>query len=160
MTWSTPDEQRMWMILARVPQKWIPVLREELAQGIHLEKHPARRAATKWLSLGRAKGRFSSTGYAASGARRSPPGLPLLLNRIPPSPAPGADVVRLGTSGHGCDGDTTRGAEFCPQLGLGDIRLRQHAGGMPRDRHPRQRDIAEFFVLIRQFGALDLLMRA
>ena len=38
--------------------------------------------------------------------------------------------------------------------------LRQHAGGAPRDRRARQRDIGEFLVLERQLGALDLLVRA
>src|SRR5713226_145 len=41
---------------------------------------------------------------------------------------------------------------------LGDIRLRQHAGGMRRDRRARQRHIAELFVLIGKFCGFELFM--
>src|SRR5438876_6811585 len=41
---------------------------------------------------------------------------------------------------------------------LGDNRLRNHAGGMPRGRPARQRHIAEFFVLKGKFCGFELLM--
>ena len=58
------------------------------------------------------------------------------------------------------DFEAVRRAELCRHLDLADVGLRQHAGRALRDRRARQRDIGEFFVLERQFGALDLLVRA
>src|SRR3982074_3108021 len=90
----------------------------------------------------------------------APAKLAFLHHGVAPSPAPGAGVVRLGAAGYFCDDETIRCAEFRCYFDLSDIRLRQHAGGMLRNRRARQRDIDEFLVLEWKLCALDLSVRA
>src|SRR5436309_1058555 len=82
------------------------------------------------------------------------------IHRIPPPPAPGAGIVRLGAAGRLYQSETIRGTELCGYFDLGGDRLRQHPRTSRCTRRARQRDIGEFFVLERQFDALDLFMRA
>lgn len=87
-------------------------------------------------------------------------GLVFRHHGVAPAPAPGAGVIRFGAAGHFCDDESIRRAEFGRHLDLADDGLRQHAGGTCRDWGPRQRHIAEFFVLEGKLGFLDPLVRA
>ena len=52
------------------------------------------------------------------------------------------------------------GAKFCRHFDLGGDGLRQHPGGMQRDRGAGQREIAELLVLERKLDFLDLFVGA
>ena len=82
------------------------------------------------------------------------------LHGIAPAPASGPRVGRSIAARHPGEYEAICRAQFSRDLDFAGVRLRQHARGALRSRRSRKRDIGKFLVFKRQYGVLDVLMRA